>query len=114
MIKGQQGQIIIQRMWRHYEEVNSVPVEHCVESGHFVDSHGRKFQQLGNIVHDADTCPSLVLSLPEVQKRDNSSFLVLRRVVGNNIFGSLQVLCVELERNLQPGPVQAKPMGTKS
>jgi len=66
---------------------NGLTIEHRIESGHFIDSHWRKFQQLRNIVHDADTCPSLILPLPEVQKGYNCGFLVLGWVVGDDILG---------------------------
>lgn len=82
------------------EDRGSAPVEHGVESSDFVHTHRWEFKQLGDIVHDAYTCPSLVLPLTKIQKGNNSSLLVLRRIVGNNLLCSLQVVGREREWDL--------------
>lgn len=51
------------------------------------------------MVHDADRGPSLVLSLTEVEERDDSGLLVLRWVTRDNLIGKLAVLGVECEWN---------------
>ncbi|AOW03392.1 uncharacterized protein YALI1_D00766g [Yarrowia lipolytica] len=73
-------------------------VVHCVEGGHLIDSHGGHFQQLGHVVHDGDGGIT-ELSLANVEKRHNSSLLVLRGVLGNHLLSSLHVLGGELKGN---------------
>lgn len=53
------------------------PVKHGVEGGDFIHPHWCHFKELGNIVHDANTSPSLILPLTEVKERNNGGFLVL-------------------------------------
>ena len=77
-----------------------IPVEHSIEGRNFIHSHGRHGKKFGNVVHDADTCPSLVLSLCEVEQGDDGCFLVLGWVVGNDLIGPRQVFGSELKGNL--------------
>lgn len=76
------------------------PVEHGVESCDFVNPHGWNFDQVGNIVHDAYASPALILPLPQVEKWDDGSFLVLRRVPSNDLLGLGHVVWCELEWDL--------------
>lgn len=76
------------------------PVEHGVEGSNFIDTHWWHFKELRDVVHDADTCPSFVLSLAEIEERNDSSFLVLWGIPGNDFFRLLQVIWGKLERYL--------------
>jgi hypothetical protein len=78
-----------------------VPVEHGIERRNFVHPHGWHRKKFGDIVHDTDACPSLVLSLCKVEQRNDSRFLVLRWVVGNDLIGPCEVFGSELEGNLK-------------
>lgn len=77
-----------------------IPVEHSIEGRNFIHSHGWHRKKFGDVVHDADTCPSLVLSLCEVEQGDDGCFLVLGWVVGNDLIGPRQVVGSELKGNL--------------
>lgn len=77
-----------------------VPVEHGVEGRNLVHAHGRHFEKLGDVVHDADACPAFVLPLAEVEERNDGGLLVLGRVVGDDLLRTLQVIRGELERDL--------------
>ena len=77
-----------------------VPIEHGVKRRNFVYTHGRHLQELRYVVHDADACPSLVLPLSEVEERDGSGLLVLRRVVRDDLLCTLHVFRCKLERYL--------------
>ena len=57
------------------------PVEHGVERRDFVHPHGWHFEELRHVVHNADTRPSLVLSLAEVEEGNCGCLLVLWWVV---------------------------------
>lgn len=61
-------------------------VEHRVEGCYFIHAHGRHLQKLRNIIHYADTCPALVLTLSKVKERDDSCFLVLWGIPGDDFF----------------------------
>lgn len=76
------------------------PVEHSVERRNLVDTHGRHLEQLGDIVHDGNTRPALVLALAKVKQGNGRRFLVLRRVVRDDFLSALQVLRAELEGKL--------------
>ena len=76
------------------------PVEHGVKGCDLVHTHRRHLEELGNVVHDADARPALVLSLAEVEKRDDGGFLVLGWVMRDDLLRTLQVLRGELEGNL--------------
>lgn len=73
------------------------PVKHGVESRHFVNAHGWHFQELRDVVHDADTRPSLVLSLTEMEEGDDSTLLVLWGIPGYDFVRFLQVVRGKLE-----------------
>jgi len=64
-------------------------VEHGVESSDFVNTHRGHLKKVGNIVHDTNACPSLILALAEVQEGDDCSFLVLRWIMRDNFLGTL-------------------------
>ena len=51
-------------------------VVHCVEGGHFINSHWGHFKDARDFVHHT-YAGEAVLSLSEVEKRHHSSFLVL-------------------------------------
>ncbi len=76
------------------------PVEHGVESRDLVDAHGRDLEELGDVVHDADARPALVLPLREVKQWDGRRLLVLWRVMRDDLLRALLVLRAELEWNL--------------
>ena len=85
---------------RSVRGISGIPVEHGIEGRNFVHSHGWHREKFGNVVHHADTCPTLVLSLCEVEQRNDGRFLVLGWVVGNNLIGPCEVFRSELEGNL--------------
>jgi len=76
------------------------PIEHSIECGNLVYAHSRHAQQIGNIVHNADACPTFILPLPKIKKWNNSGLLVLRRVMRNDFLCALHVLGIELKCNL--------------
>jgi len=76
------------------------PVKHGIECGDLVHAHGRHLKHGGDIIHDAETCPSLILSLAEVKERDDSSLFVLWRIVRDDLLSAFEVLRCEFERNL--------------
>jgi hypothetical protein len=73
-------------------------VVHGIKSRDFINSHGRHFQQTSNLVHDTDTGKSM-LALSEVEKRHDSSLLVLGRVTLEDLIDDFFVLGAELERD---------------
>ena len=77
-----------------------VPIEHGIESCNFVHPHGWHGKEVGDIVHDANACPSLVLPLCKIEQRNDGRFLVLRWVVGNNLIGSCEVFRGEFKGDL--------------
>ena len=79
---------------------NNVPVEHGIERRDLIHTHGGHLQELRDVVHNTDTRPSLVLSLRQVEQRNDSGFLVLGRVVRDDFLCAGEVLCVELEWDL--------------
>jgi len=64
------------------------PIEHGVESGNLVNAHGRHTQEFCDVVHYADTCPSFVLPLSEIEEGNDGGFLVLRRVFGDDFLSA--------------------------
>ena len=78
----------------------ALPVEHGVECGHLIDTHGRHSQEIGHIVHNANARPSLILALTEIKKWDDCSLFVLRWIARNNILRALQILSIKFEGNL--------------
>lgn len=78
---------------------NGFPVEHGIESSHFIDTHWRHFKELGDVVHNADACPSLVLPLAEIEEWDDCGFLVLGRITRDDILGPFQVFRCEFKWN---------------
>jgi len=68
------------------------PVEHGVEGSNFIDTHWWHLKEFCDVVHDADTCPSFVLSLAEIKEGNNSSFPVLWGIPGYDFFRPLQVI----------------------
>ena len=81
-------------------ERRDAPVEHGVEGGDLVDAHGGHLEEVGDVVHDGDGRPALVLALAEVEKGDDGGLLVLGRVVGDDFLCTLHVLGGELEWDL--------------
>jgi hypothetical protein len=77
------------------------PIEHGVESRNLVYPHRRHFQELRDIIHNADTRPPFVLSLSKVKERNHSCLLVLGWVTRNDFLGPLVIRSVEFERNLR-------------
>lgn len=75
------------------------PVEHRVKSSDLVDSHPRHLQHFRHGVHNADTRPTIVLPLSEVQERDHGRLLVLRWITTDDFCSDLAVCLVELERD---------------
>lgn len=76
------------------------PVEHGVERRDLIHTHGWYFKHLRNMVHNADTRPSIILPLAEVEERNSGGFFVLRWVARDYLFGKLEVFWVELEFDL--------------
>ena len=89
------------RDWTEDERLLDVPIEHSVKGSNLVDSHGRHTEVFCDVVHNADACPSFVLSLGEIEKRNDGGFFVLRGIFGNDFLGALYVLCIELEWDLR-------------
>jgi len=73
---------------------------HRVESRDLINPHRRQFQDPSDLVHDAQACPVVVLSLTEIEQRDHSCLLVLRRVSRDDLFGEFGVGFVEGEGDL--------------
>ncbi|EEQ36663.1 hypothetical protein CLUG_00785 [Clavispora lusitaniae ATCC 42720] len=71
---------------------------HGVESGHFVHSHWRHVQHLGNVVHDRNRGETNSASA-QVQQRHACALFVSRWILGNDLLGPLQVLGRELKRH---------------
>ena len=88
-----------------------LPVEHGVECGHFIDTHWRHFQEIGDIVHNANACPSLILALTKIKKRNDRSLFILRRIAGNDILCALQVFSIKFEGNLTICEAQGASVG---
>lgn len=76
---------------------NGLAIKHGIEGRNFVDSHGRHGKKLCDVIHNADTCPSLVLSLCKVEQRNDGRLLVLVRVIRNDLTGPCKVFGSELE-----------------
>lgn len=74
-------------------------VVHCVECSDLVNSHLGHIQQLGNSVHDANTGPSLVLSLTQIKNGQSGSLLVLWWVASNDFMRAFEVFGGEFEWN---------------
>ena len=85
---------------RRTSEEKDAPVEHGVERRDLVHAHGRHLEQLRHVVHHADTRPSLILPLAEVEQGNDCRLLVLGRVLGDDGLRAFEVLRVELEGNL--------------
>ena len=77
-----------------------LPVKHGIKCGHFIDTHWRHFQEICNVVHDANARPSFILALTEIKKRNDCSLFILRRIVRNNILCTLQIFGIKFEGNL--------------
>lgn len=86
--------------WAWDGEGRDAPVEHGVEGGDLVDTHGGHLEEVCDVVHDGDGGPALVLALAEVEEGDDGGLLVLRGVVGDDFLGTLEVLGGEFEGNL--------------
>lgn len=87
-------------VWPGLQERWGIPVEHGIKSCDFVHPHGWHGKKFGDIVHDADACPSLVLPLCEVEERYNGRFLILGWVVGNDLICLSEVFGAEFEGDL--------------
>jgi len=72
-------------------------VVHCVESGYFVHAHWRHFQQSGDLIHDTNACPSVVLALSEIEKRHDCSFFILTGVSREDFLDESLVCFTEFE-----------------
>jgi hypothetical protein len=77
--------------------MDDAPVEHSVECGNLVNSHRWHFQHFGDIVHNTDARPALVLTLRQVKQGNDSSLLILCGIMGNDVLCPLQVFCVEFK-----------------
>lgn len=62
-------------------------VEHGIEGGDFVDSHGRHVQHLSDLVHGRQGEPATGLSLGQVKHGNNASLSVVLRISVNNQLG---------------------------
>lgn len=82
-----------------FNKVPLLPVEHGVESSNFIHTHRRNFKQTSNFIHDRDGCKT-VLSLAQIQKRHDSSLLVLRRILLQDLFNTLLVVGIEFKGNI--------------
>lgn len=79
-------------------EVNAL-VKHSVERGNFVHAHRWHVEELGDVVHDRDGAEVVVLTLGQVQQRNDGSFLVLRWIFFEQLLCALLVLRRQLERD---------------
>ena len=79
--------------------LKNVPVVHGVEGSDLVDAHRRHLDHLGDSIHDGQACPSQ-LSLSQIQQGHDSTLLVLRRILGHDLLGALQVFRGELELDI--------------
>ena len=74
------------------------PVVHGVEGRDLVHTHGWHLQYPRDLIHDADASETM-LSLSEIEKRHNSSLLVVGRVSRNDLLDELLILGTKLEWN---------------
>lgn len=79
----------------HHTHLNEVfsdfgAVEHGVEGGHLVHSHGGHVQHLGDLVHRSEGKPATGLSLSQVQHGNNAGLLVVLGVSVHNKLGLVQ------------------------
>lgn len=81
--------------------IKYAPVEHGIKRRNLVYTHGWHTQQIGDIIHDADTRPPFVLPLAKIEEGNDSRFLVLRWIMGDDFLRTLQVFGIELESNLE-------------
>lgn len=79
---------------------NRITVVHCVKSGDFVNAHRWHLEDARNLIHDADTCPAVVLALTEIQQWHDGGFLVLAWVSGEDFLDETLVDLVEFERDV--------------
>ena len=75
-------------------------IEHCVERGHFVDAHGRHFQNVGYLVHHGQAGPAAVLLLGHVQQRNDGGLFVLRRIFFEDVAYFLLVFRSKLKLDI--------------
>ena len=74
------------------------PVVHGIEGRDLVHTHGWHFQYPRYLIHDADASET-VLSLSKIEKRHNSSLLVVGGVSRDDLLDELLILGTELEGN---------------
>lgn len=77
----------------------TLPIEHGIEGGNFIDAHRWHLQHLGHMVHHRQRAESRILTLGQVEQGNDGSLLVLRRVLGNDVGGKLLVGRVECKRD---------------
>lgn len=75
---------------------NGFAVVHGIKGGNLVDSHGGHFEHPGDLIHHADTGEAM-LTLSEIEKRHDSSLLVLWRVSFQDLIDEGEVLGGEFE-----------------
>lgn len=63
-------------------------------------AHPSSRTNLGDLIHDGKRRPAVVLPLTEVKERDARALLVLRRILGNDLFDLLYVFGAKLEGSL--------------
>jgi hypothetical protein len=73
-----------------------VPIEHGVERGDFVDTHRRNFNQRRNVIHDRKAGKA-VLTLRQVEQRNDGGLFVVCRVLCHNGLGRLQILGIKFK-----------------
>ena len=76
------------------------PVIHGVECRDLVHAHRWELKQFRDVVHDADAGPSLVLFLSKIEQWNDRRLFILRRVVGYNSLGFLEVFRSKLKMKL--------------
>ena len=93
---GMEGFATHRRAGLDVKPPHGVPVIHRVERRHLVYPHRWHFQQLGDLVHDADAREA-VLPLAEVEEGHHGGFFVLRGVAFEDFGDELLVDFVEFE-----------------
>ena len=78
------------------KSASRISIVHCVERGNLIHSHWWHLQYFRHLIHDANTCETM-LPLSQVQQWHNRSLLVLAWVSGEDLLDELFVRLIEFE-----------------
>lgn len=77
---------------------HGITVVHGIESSDLVNTHGRHFEELSNVVHDRDGGEA-ELTLANIQKRHDSALFVVGGILCNDFLSSLHIFGSEFKGN---------------